>query len=170
MSPLPRLAALLLVLLLPALGASACIGPRQSVKDDSMYQQHLAKSAQLYWDGVRWGDHERATTFIQDSGLQVRFRYWLEDEREEYRISDVDLMQIELGPELDIPVNGHERTAKVHLRVEGYTFPAQVVKKENVTQTWYRTPTGWFVEWDPPEDDDEEHDGAEDAEDAVETE
>lgn len=113
-------------------------------------EETLQKSAHIYWDGVRWGDWERAGVFIEDKDQRVAFRYWLQDGQEARRISDIVIMQVDVGPDLEPPVNGRWREGTVHVRLEGYTLPAQVVEKEMVTQTWYRTSLGWFAEWSLP--------------------
>ena len=138
---------------LTALG-TGCAGAKKLVKDDAMEKETLRKAATIYWEGVRWGDADRSSAFIQDSDLRVAFSYWLEDEQEERRISDVAIMQIEMGPEIDPPREGREREATVHLRIEGYELPAQIVDKRQEEQLWYRTQTGWYAEWTAPTEED----------------
>lgn len=133
---------------------TGCAGAKKLVKDDAMEKETLRKAALIYWEGVRWGDADRASVFIQDADLRVAFSYWLEDEQEARRISDVAIMQIELGPEIDPPSEGREKEATVHLRIEGYELPAQIVDKRQEEQTWYRTQTGWYAEWTAPTEED----------------
>ena len=74
----------------------------------------------------------------------------MEDDWERYRVTDALIMQVELAPPVSDPAA--PRTAKVHVRVKGYAMPAQVLDKQNVEQDWYRTPTGWWLEWTPSQE------------------
>ena len=122
---------------------------RKEVKEEQL----LHDSARLHWEGRRWNDSVRAAKFIEDAGRRVLFQDWMETELEDYRIVDFTLLEVEISPEDPNAPEQHKRTGKVWVRVEGYALPAQILEREKVSQEWYRSSTGWWVEWEPPEED-----------------
>ncbi len=147
--------ALAMAVSLAGLGSitSAC-GPKTPAGEKgSEGKEHelIARSADLYWEAVRWADGERAGVFIEDSQRRVLFMDWLHEERERYRYEDATVIQVEMGPKWDQPVDGHRREATVWIRTRGYALPAQILETERIKQGWYRTDMGWFVEWELPE-------------------
>jgi hypothetical protein len=62
----------------------------------------------------------------------------------------VAVLKIDLQPPPESAAQGETwRTGTVLVKVEGYTLPAQIVRTEEIEQTWFRTPSGWFLQWDP---------------------
>jgi hypothetical protein len=111
----------------------------------------ILRSANLYWDAVRWADGERAGVFIEDVQQRVIFMDWLQDERDRYRYEDISVIQIELGPKFEKPEDGRRREATVWVRTRGFALPAQILETDRVKQGWYRTDAGWFVAWEEPD-------------------
>jgi len=135
-----------------AIALGGCSSAAQQVKATAHEESMLNQAARYYWEGVRWGNGADSAAFIEKEEHRLRYQKWLADEYETARLVDAEVLQIEMGDEnMDAP-DGHTRTATVHLRTEGYTLPAQIVKEDTVTQEWYRNIHGWWVVWTPPED------------------
>jgi hypothetical protein len=118
---------------------------RQSVKEHAL----VSEAARLYWEGVRWDDSEKAVVFVESAESKLLFRRWLGDLQDKERLVDAMVLQVDLADEnLEAP-DGHIRTAVVHVRVEGYQIPAQVLRNVDLDQQWYRNDKGWWVEWSP---------------------
>ena len=144
--------ALLSTGLLAAAGAhSGCAGPNANRKGASKEESNLIRSAEIYWHSVRWADAEKASVFIEDPAQRLLFKEWLERQSEKRRYEETTVIQVVLGDERDKPVDGRTREAVVFVRARGYELPEQILQTWKVRQTWYRNPTGWFVEWEDPE-------------------
>lgn len=127
-------------------------GNRTNLAETDKEQQLLQDSARLYWESVRWADTERAGAFIEDAEQRVLYRDWLAEHSESHKLESAEILQVVLGAELDPPVDGRLQNATVHVRTKGYSYPAQIVESERVSQPWYRSVQGWFVDWELPED------------------
>jgi len=148
-----RLPLLFLVSVLPGLfgcGAARTRTIADELRNDSKEQQFLHDSVRLHWDGRRWGDGARASEFLEDGGDRLLFQDWLETERERIRLVDITILKVEISDADMEAADGHIRTGTAHLRVEGYTLPAQIVEKKRVEQEWYRSTSGWWVIWEEP--------------------
>ena len=108
----------------------------------------LQRSTELYWDGVRWNNPEKSSAFIEDATNRMQFQQWLEERFKNHRVLDARVLRVDVGPPLAKEAR-EVRKAKTSVAVEGYTIPDQVVKNETVLQMWYRSPTGWWLEWSP---------------------
>jgi hypothetical protein len=140
---------------LPSAGAlcitSSCAGPNANRKGASKEESHLIRSAEIYWQSVRWADAEKASVFIEDASQRLLYKEWLERQSDKRRYEETTVIQVVIGEERDKPVNGRTREAVVFVRARGYELPEQILETWKVRQTWYRTPTGWFVEWEDPD-------------------
>ena len=140
--------------LLPAVAAALFVGcatPNSNRKGASKEESNLLRSAEIYWHSVRWADAERASVFIEDPSQRLLFKEWLERQADERRYEEATVVQAVIGAEKDKPVDGRTREAVVFVRTRGYELPAQILQTWKVRQTWYRTTTGWFVEWEDPD-------------------
>ena len=117
---------------------------QQALRQDDKEQVALQQAAELYWQGVRWGEPNRASAFIEDPMERARFAAGVG----EVRYTDVKVLHAELDPAPDeTPGNQLEvwRTAKVYVRIEKIDNDNVLRSSEN-TQVWYRTSDGWYVE------------------------
>ena len=146
------LLALTAMLFPPAAGqVVGCAGPSANRKGASKEESHLIRSAGIYWHSVRWADAEKASVFIEDPAQRLLFKEWLERQSDKRRYEEATVIQAVMGEERDRPVEGRTREAVVFVRARGYELPEQILQTWKVRQTWYRTPMGWFVEWEDPE-------------------
>ena len=121
---------------------------QQEAHDNELVQD----SARLYWEAVRWGDGSKAASFLEDADERLLFEAWLEDQKETRRYTDVQVLQVKMHPEEEEPATDKLRMATAHIRVKSYTLPAQVLTSETLQQEWYKSPDGWWVEWEYPAD------------------
>lgn len=149
---LPRLRTLAAALLLLCAAAPAAARQerpeRGSERAESKEQELLGRSVKLYWDAVRWGDAEKAASFIEDPQARVLYRDQLEQDRSARRVEDYSLLQVVLNPKPTTPEALRE--ARVTVRLSGFTVPEQILKTERLDQVWYRTLTGWHLRWEDP--------------------
>ena len=147
---LPRLRTLTAALLLLCAAAPAAArqepSERGSERAEAKEQELLGRSVKLYWDAVRWGDAEKAASFIEDPQARVLYRDQLEQDRNARRVEDYSLLQVVLNPKPTTP--DALREARVTVRLSGFTVPQQILKTERLDQVWYRTLTGWHLRWD----------------------
>jgi hypothetical protein len=152
---LPRLRTLAAALLLLCAAAPAAARQerpeRGSERAESKEQELLGRSVKLYWDAVRWGDAEKAASFIEDPQARVLYRDQLEQDRSARRVEDYSLLQVVLNPKPTTPEALRE--ARVTVRLSGFTVPEQILKTERLDQVWYRTLTGWHLRWEDPAQD-----------------
>ena len=124
---------------------------KNGIRTPEQEKQFLADSARIYWEGVRWGDAERSSNFIEGPDDRGVFRSRFEDRREQERVVDAEILRVRV-----IPVEGADEGAlmmgEVLLRVEAYALPAQVLKDNELEQAWYRTAGGWWLTWDPDDE------------------
>jgi hypothetical protein len=135
--------------LLPTFQAG-CAAPVQAIKAEAHDPELLSDSVRLHWDGVRWGDHDKAGKFIESIPTRTAYKDWLHTQAKSHKFVGIKVLGVDLGPELDPPQDGRSRTAEVRVMVEGYTFPQQVLHELTITQTWYRNTQGWWLEWTSP--------------------
>ena len=117
---------------------------QQAVRQDDKEQQALQQAAELYWQGVRWGEPKRVMKYIEDPLEKSRFAAQLED----IEYVDVKVLHAELDPPPEEePTNDLEiwRTGKVYVRIEQIDA-GNVLRVTEDTQAWYRTSDGWYVE------------------------
>ncbi len=129
--------------------------PRRAkhVKQERKEIELLQRSSELYWDGVRWNNAERSSAFVENPTTRMQFQQWLEDRFASERVMNARVLRVDVGPPLKNEGQGF-RKARISVSVEGYTLPEQVVKNEVIQQIWYRSATGWWIEWAPPSSED----------------
>jgi len=156
-----------LTLILPMLALSANAmaaknakqAPRgKHLKQEKKEIQLLQRSTELYWDGVRWNNAERSSAFIENPTTRMAFQQWLETRFSTQRVMNARVLRVDVGPPLGKEAT-EARKARITVAVEGYTLPEQVVKNETVVQLWYRSLTGWWLEWSPEPSDGSEENG-----------
>ena len=118
----------------------------KTIKQERSEIALLQRSTDLYWDGVRWNNPEKASAFVEDPTQRMQFQQWLEDRFRHHRVMNARVLRVDVGPPLEKGAR-EARKAKISVAVEGYTLPDQVVENETVVQLWYRSPTGWWLEW-----------------------
>ena len=118
------------------------------LKQEKKEIELLQRSTELYWDGVRWNNAERASAFIENPTTRMAFQQWLETRFANRRVMSARVLRVDVGPPLEKDAK-EARKARITVAVEGYTLPDQVVKNETVVQLWYRSLTGWWLEWSP---------------------
>lgn len=123
---------------------------RKQSKANAREMELLQRSAELYWEGVRWNDTEKAANFIENSAARLEFQAWLDAENTDHKLIDVKIIGVSVQP-IDDKNSPFSRVAIIKVASEGYTMPEQVLKKTIKAQEWYRTPTGWWLRWSPPE-------------------
>lgn len=114
---------------------------QQAWRSDQTEQIVLMENAQLFWQGVRWGEPTRASKFIEDPLERARF----EASFGGIEYTDVKVLHAELD-EKEVEMEEQEiwRMATVYVHVEQIEKGYSVVSKE-IEQEWYRKPSGWFV-------------------------
>ena len=116
------------------------------VKQERKEIELLQRSTDLYWDGVRWNNAERSSAFVENPTTRMQFQQWLETRFSNRRVMNARVLRVDVGPPLEKQATEF-RKARITVAVEGYTLPEQIVKNETVIQIWYRSPTGWWLEW-----------------------
>ena len=122
---------------------------RKQSKAEARDIELLQRSANLYWEGVRWNDSEKSSNFIEDPSKRLTFQAWFDNQVEdrkllEAKVIGVDVRQVQDRNEMVT------RTAILKIATEGYTIPDQILKKGVETQNWYRSSSGWWLEWTAP--------------------
>lgn len=122
----------------------ACATGRQAQRTDEKERANLGARSEDFWNNLRWQYPAAAAGAIEDD--LARRRWGIEAERlmGSQRITDAMLIDLSLEP---TPEEG-ARTATVQVRMEFYTLPDQVLRKESVTQTWYRGKNTWYLQWE----------------------
>ncbi len=143
-----------MLILLSALGCATV--DTKAINDDGEEKTLLSDSARLYWQGVRWEDSELSSNFIELEDDRALFRSRMEDRLKEEKLVEATILRVRVMDVegASIPLTGTWRTGTVLVRLEGYTLPAQIVVTEEREQSWYRTASGWWLDW---EEDAEEH-------------
>ena len=143
----------ILVLSLTALSTPSFAGDKKPTKSESRRDQKehadLGERAEMYWRSVRWADPPNASVFIENPNDRVVFQQWLKAQGKNQKITEAKVLHIEVSKEVRKPKDGRIRTAIVTVSLEGYKLPEQVLKQQTLTQGWYRTEDGWFVDWAP---------------------
>lgn len=135
--------------------SSRAVVDQDAIRQSEQEKQYLADSARLYWEGMRWGDAEKVAAFIESEEDRALFRARLEDAREVSRVVEADVLRTKLIPAAEALSLGSALPAnavflgEAWVRTEGYTLPAQILRTEEVKQSWYRTTAGWWIAWDP---------------------
>jgi hypothetical protein len=122
----------------------------QASRRDQREQADLGDRAEIYWRSVRWADPQSASVFIENPDDRVVFQQWLKDQGRDQKLTEAKVLHLQVSKEIRKPDDGRIRTATVTVSIEGYKLPGQVLKQQTVTQRWYRSEAGWFVDWSPP--------------------
>ena len=128
------------------------------LKQEKKEIQLLQRSTDLYWDGVRWNNAERSSAFIENPTTRMAFQQWLETRFSTQRVMNARVLRVDVGPPLGKDAT-EARKARITVAIEGYTLPEQVVKNETVVQLWYRSLTGWWLDWSPETTNESEENG-----------
>ncbi len=133
------LLALLLIL------APGCSATHRAIVQDNRARASLADAAEAYWEAVRWNNPQAATTFL-DSPEARRGLLTLIDTHT-IRLSDAEVRQVDVGPELTDATATHKRQGVALVRVEAYAAAGTRLVQEIIEQHWTQSPSGaWFVD------------------------
>ncbi|MCB9763965.1 MAG: hypothetical protein H6739_29615 [Alphaproteobacteria bacterium] len=138
---------LILALLAPGCSAErqALRAERQEARTIRMEARRLSEAADLYWRALRWEDLGTVAGFLENPDHRVQ---WMADDptvRGGYRYRSAQVMRVDVAP-LNPDDPAARREATVMVRIEGYQVNEQVIRQQLLTQTWYRTRSGWWVE------------------------
>ena len=140
-----------LLLLAPASNQAWARKPsKQDVRKQQKEHADLTSRAGIYWRSVRWSDATGASIFIENPDDRLLFQKWLTEQARIQKITDAQVVRVQVSKEYTKPKDGRIRTATVTVSLEGFTMPDQVLKTQVLEQAWYRTSGGWFVNWSPP--------------------
>lgn len=146
-SPLASLKASAPRALLLALALAGCAHDKLATRGDDKELADLSARTEQFWRSMQWQDPAGAAPFLEEDGQRRRWLLEVERLNQEVRITDASLVDLQLQPAADDPPADRAREAIVLVRTEGYTMPAQIVRRETVQQTWYRSADGWFLDW-----------------------
>lgn len=138
--------ALTLALLLAPI-PTGCAHDKQALRTEDKEKADLSARSELFWRSLRWQDVDGAATFIEDDEQRRSWKMVMETEAQAVRWMDASLLDLSLGPVNEDPDANRLRQATVRVRTESYTLPAQVLRRDVVSQTWYRSRDGWFLDW-----------------------
>ena len=114
---------------------------QQAWRSDQTEQMVLMENAQLFWQGVRWGESTRAAKFIEDPLERARF----EASFGQVQYTEARVLHAELDEQkFEMEEQEIWRMATVYVHIEQIEKGHSVVSKE-IKQEWYRKPSGWFV-------------------------
>ena len=123
---------------------------KQETRRDQKEHADLGERADIYWRSVRWADAPSASVFIENPNDRILFHQWLKTQGNTQKITEAKVLHVNVSKEIRKPKDGRIRTARVTVSIEGYKLTEQVLKEQTLTQDWYRTEAGWFVDWTPP--------------------
>lgn len=120
-----------------ALVGLAFAGGRHDARDARL----LGDAASTYWEGVRWGDANKAGAYLPGLDTRVALTTMLADPH--VRLTDATVLQVELGAD---PGKDAARTAAVVVRLE--TIDVQKNRYETLTyvQHWEGHGAVWQVD------------------------
>ena len=124
-----------------------CTIDKQAIRQDDQEKEFLQQSAQIYWDGVRWGIPAKSAIYYEHPLVRSR---WENNPQTPYnRVTEVKILHIEVqesskkSSDLQNP-NTVVKTATVYVFIEGIGSDNTLQSKE-IQQSWYRNTSGWFV-------------------------
>jgi len=135
------------LLTLPLLLHEGCALDHQATRPDDKEKADLTERSEQFWKAVQWQYSSQAAPYVEDTELRGRWTVAMDQLLEQERISEVSLQDLHLDEPVTEPADGHLRTATLLVRIEFYTLPAQVVRKATLSQRWYRSHEGWYLDW-----------------------
>lgn len=131
----------LLLLAPPVHAASAKRDAKREARVVKRDTRAVTEAAEVFWSALRWQDLGTAAAFLENVDDRVSWTTSMATARQ-YRSAVV--LTVQVGPQLQ-QTNGIHREAVVVVRTETIGND-QVLRTDVVTQTWYKTDDGWFVE------------------------
>lgn len=104
----------------------------------------LAASASDYWLAMQWGDYAKASAFHPDKDARTSLTRQLADGV--WRVSDADLLSIEIDPMPEAPAPDWVRGGSVLVRLEVIDTTHNKVLSETIEQSWERGRLGWVID------------------------
>lgn len=137
-----RLLAPLLLLALPTLGG--CSPEHRRVARERRDRAALAEAAAGYWDAVRWNDAGRASAWLAEPQAQLQIGRLLAEPT--YRMTDVQVMQVVVGPELPEERLPERREGTAVVRIEAWGIRDNRVGTWTIEQAWIKRERAWVVD------------------------
>jgi hypothetical protein len=134
----------LLPFLLLAPSAHAASEKREAKREARTVKRetrNVTEAAEMFWRSLRWQDLSAAAAFLEHPDNRITWTTSMAT-AEQYRSASV--LTVQVGPELD-EGDGIEREAVVVVRTEAIGSD-QVLRTTVLTQDWYKTEAGWFIE------------------------
>lgn len=130
-----------ILLLLPLIAGCA---ERRLARQEQKEEVRLSETARAWWDAMRWEQAEAASLAIEHLDERQQFlETWMSGSP--FRIVDARILGTEVGETQEGGPSDPLRVGRVLVRVEGYDA-SQVTQVRTLTQTWYRTRTGWYLD------------------------
>ena len=131
---------------------SACFD-KQAIRQEDQEKALLYESAQRHWEGRRWNIPSRAAAYYEDPLVRAREEGTLKQSKRKF--TEISVLHVVLDEKTEadaLKVNAETdpekiwlRTGTVFVRVEGFGTD-NVLQQKEVTQKWYRTGTGWWIQ------------------------
>ncbi|MFZ5479891.1 MAG: hypothetical protein ACOZNI_24215 [Myxococcota bacterium] len=126
------------------LALGACGAEKRATFKEKRDRVALAEAVQAYWDAVRWSDAGRATPFLETPEERLALGRVIASPTA--RISDVKVVQVEVGAELPEERLPERREGVALVRVEVYDVAGTRLTVETVEQSWVKRGPVWFVD------------------------
>ena len=134
-----------LLRLLPLFVLAGCSAAHRATAQTRHAQSTLADAAEAYWNAVRWNNPQAATTFLDSPEARSGLVRLIDDHT--VRLSDAEVRQVDVGPEILTPGAAHKREGIALVRVEAYASAGTRLIQETIEQHWAQSPAGaWFVD------------------------
>ena len=76
-----------------------CAFDKQAIRQDDQEKEFLQQSAQMYWDGIRWGIPAKSAVYYEDSLVRSR---WEKQPSPPYsRVTEVKILHIEIQENIE---------------------------------------------------------------------
>lgn len=132
-----RLVALLLL--------AGCSATHRAQVQDNRARAGLAEAASAYWEAVRWNNPQAASTFLDTPEARLGLLKLVDAHT--VRLSDAEVRQVDVGPEITDPASLRRREGVALVRVEAYAAAGTRLVQDTIEQHWAQSAAGaWFVD------------------------
>jgi hypothetical protein len=122
----------------------ACGPEKRAMFKEKRDRAALGEAVTAYWDAVRWNDVGRAAPFLETPDQRLALGRIVSAPKS--RVSDVQVIQVEVGAELPEERLPERREGVALVRVELYDIAGTRVQVETVEQKWVKRGAMWFVD------------------------
>lgn len=130
-----------------SLATTGCAHDKAALRSEDKEKEDLSARSELFWRSLRWQDVDGAATFIEDEDQRRSWKMVMETEAQAVRWMDSSLLDMTMGPVTEDADADRLQEATLRVRTEHYALPQQVLQRDVVVQTWYRSRDGWFLDW-----------------------